>query len=207
MRKHNRKIYYSTGLISIILLPILCILYLKNNDAITHYGVISFQTWDGKENPSNGNKGITQFLNSRKFTTVMVTGDNDADKAKLDRVQKSIRGLVLSKDTINGIKFHFGQKSEYWTYVRVLDILAIEKAKVYIPYKNVIWVVNPRIPKPNKNLKHVKHFICGYKPNDINEEETQIKWIKIKEFVEKYYLPVIAYLLMVFFTIKKLMQK
>ena len=202
MRKHNKKIYYSAGLISIILLPIMCILHLKSIDAFTHYGVMNFQMWDGKEE-NIGTKGITKFLNLKKYTIINLTGDNNSDKTKLNIAEKNVRKLILTNDTNCGIKFHFGEKSEYWTFVRVLDILAIEKAKFYVPYKNDIWFTNPKPRKINKNLKHIEPIYCGYKPNYINESES-IKWSNIKGIIEKYYLPIIAYFFMVVFTIKRI---
>jgi hypothetical protein len=202
MRKHNKKIYYSAGLISIILLPIICILHLKSIDAFTHYGVMNIYIWDGKEE-NIGTKGITKFLNSKKYTIVDLTGDNNSDKTKLNIAEKNVRKLILTNDTISGIKFHFGEKSQYWAFIRVLDILAIEKAKFYVPYKNDIWFTNPKPRKINKNLKHIETWDCGYKPNYINESES-IKWSEIKAIIEKYYLPIIAYFLMLIFTIKRI---
>lgn len=202
MRKNNKKIYYSSGLISIILLPILCILYLKSINAFTHYGVMNFQMWDGKEE-NIGTKGITKFLNSKKYTIVNLTGDNNSDKIKLNIAEKNVKKFILSNGTISGIKFHFGEKSEYWTFIRVLDILAIEKAEFYVPYKNDIWFTNPKPRKINKNIKHIEPLHCGYIPIYINESES-FESSEIKELVKKYYLPIIAYFLMLIFTIKKI---
>ena len=199
MRKHNKKIYYSAGLISIILLPLFCILYLKSIDAFTHYGSIDLYAWNGKD----FKKETTQFLNSKKFTIVNLTGNLDSDKAKLDIAQKNIKRIILTKDSIKGIKFHFEKKSEYWSYIRVIEILQIEKAKVYVPYKNDIWFANPSVPKPNKNLKQIKSFVCGYRPNYIKESKS-IEWQEIKGMVQKYYLPIIAYFLMLVFTIRRI---
>ena len=184
------------------MLPILCILHLKNIDAFTNYGSMDIQIWDGKED-NMGTKGITKFLNSKKYTVVNLTGDNNSDKEKLNIAEKNVRKLILSNDTISGIKFHFGEKSEYWTFIRVLDILSIEKAKFYVPYKNDIWFTNPKPRKINKNLKHIKPMYCGLIPVYINESES-IKWSEIKEIVKKFYLPIIAYLLMLTFTIKRI---
>ena len=158
--------------------------------------------WDGKEE-NIGTKGITKFLNSKKYTIVNLTGDNTSDKTKLNIAEKNVRKLILSNDTIIGIKFHFGKKSEYWTFIKVLDILAIEKAKFYVPYKNDIWFTNPKPRKINKNLKNIVPMYCGYRPIYITESEV-IKWIEIKEIVKKYYLPLIAYFLMLIFTIKRI---
>ena len=109
---------------------------------------------------------------------------------------------MISKDSLNGVKFHFGVKSEYWTFIRVLEILSIQKAKFYVPYKNDIWFANPREPKPNKNLKPIRMMNCFYKPIYINLNERENQLLNIEAIGKKYYLPIVAYLLMIFFTFK-----
>ncbi|OAZ04127.1 hypothetical protein [Flavobacterium succinicans] len=204
MRKHNKKIYYSAGLISIILLPVFCLIYLKSIDAFTNYGSIDLYRWNGKD----FKKETTQFLNSKKFKIVNLTGNIDSDRAKLNIAQKDIKKIISTKDSIKGIKFHFEKKSEYWSFIRVIEILQIEKAKVYLPYKNDIWFANPRTPKPNKNSKQIKSFVCGTQYTIyVDETESNIKWQEIIVVLKKYYLPIIAYILMIFFTFKRIMHE
>ena len=203
MRKHNKKIYYSAGLISIILLPIFCLIYLKSIDAFTQYGSIDLYTWDGKED-SIITKGLSKFLNSKKYTIVTLTGNINSDERKLNIAQKNIQKLISSKDTINGIRFHFDQKSQYWAFVKVLDILQVENAKFYVPYKNDIWFANPREPK-----KKIRTFVCGTRSSTIyiDKTESKIKWQEIFIVLKKYYLPIITYILMIFFTFKRIMHE
>ena len=154
MRKHYKKNYYSAGLINVILLPVFCIIYFISIDAFTQYGSLSLWLWDGK----SYKKEFTQIKNTKIFKIINLTGNTDSDKEKLMKAQKDIRNIISTKDSINGIKFHFGNKSEYWSYIKVLDILQIEKAKAYLPYKNDIWFFNPLEPKPNKNALKIQLF-------------------------------------------------
>ena len=208
MRKH-KKIYYSAGLISIIMLPVLCIIYLKNIDAFTHYGALDLYVWNG----TDFKEETTQFLNSKKFIIVNLTGDLNSDTAKLNIAQKNVKQIISTKDSIKGIKFHFEKKAEYWSYVRVIDILQVEKAKTFLPYKNDIWFANPRIPKPDKNPKKYKEiipFICvsGRLQNEyLEEQKNKITYQKVIGFSKKYYLIIVAYILMIFFTFKRIMDE
>jgi hypothetical protein len=197
MQKPKKINYYSAGLISILLLPLLSILYLKNNDAFTEYGAIKLAVWNGE----NFEPEITHFLNSKKFTVVNLTGSLYSDKAKLKIAQKKIKELILSKDSINGIKYHFEKKSEYWAFIKVLDILESEKATFYLPYKNDIWFANTRESK-----KKIKSFICGtiYHTIYIDQRESIKGFEKIIEFAQKFYLSIIAYCLMLFFTCRRI---
>ncbi|WP_329805504.1 hypothetical protein [Flavobacterium facile] len=207
MRKHKSKIYYSAGFISIILLPILCVLNSKNNEAFTNCCSIDIQIWDGKEDDL-GNKGLTKFLNSKKYTTVNLNGDSVIDLKKIDKAAIKIKGITLSKDSIRGVKFHFGPNSDYATFIRVLDVLAIQKAGFYVPYKDDIFVANPKpIRSTSKQINIIPHiFKCGY--SSLNEQNDNfIDWLFWKEKFKKYYLVIILYFLMVFFQFKSMYNK
>jgi hypothetical protein len=110
MRKH-KKIYYSPGLISIIMLPVLCIIYLNNINALTHYGAIDLFLWNGKDFKEE----TTKFLNSKTFTVVNITGNLESDISKLKIAQKNVKKIISTKDSIKGIKFHFEKKAQYWS--------------------------------------------------------------------------------------------
>lgn len=196
------------------MLPVMCIIYLKNIDAFTSYGSLQLSLWDGKD----FKKGITFFLNSKKFTVVNLTGNLDSDIVKLKIAQKSIKQIISTKDSIKGIKFHFEKKAEYWSYIRVIDILRIENASTFLVYKDDIWFANPRMLKPDKNLKildKIEPFICisGRLQNEyleklqnehLEKNKYKIIYQNVIAFCKKYYLPIIAYILMLFFTFKRI---
>lgn len=207
----RKRIYYSAGLISIILLPVLCLINIKNNDAFKNRYSINFQNWDGQEN-SEFFKNNIAFLKTKKFTTVIITGNNNSDSIKLQEAQKNIKALVKSKDSVGGIKFHFGQKSQYWTYIRVLDIINIEQGGHYFSYKNDILFTNPKPPKPvkfDKNAEPLRIITCGSGGSDPDFEEDIWGpiWQKTIEIGKKYYLPIIAYILMLFFTFRRIVNE
>ena len=202
MRKHSKKIYYSAGLISIILLPLLCVLYLQNIKAFTQYTAMDVQIWDGTVNTSL-DSALVRHVNSKKYTVVHLTGNNARDERKLVDAQKEVKRITASKDSVNGIRFHFGKKSEYWTYVRVIDIMAIEKAKFYVNYKDDIWFANPKPEKINKYALSITPLGCGYGYHHRYEKEV-LSWTEVKQNIWNYYLPIFAYILMLIFTVIRL---
>ena len=189
------------------MLPVLCIIYLKNIDAFTHYGALDLYVWNG----TDFKEETTQFLNSKKFIIVNLTGDLNSDTAKLNIAQKNVKQIISTKDSIKGIKFHFENKAEYWSYVRVIDILQVEKAKTFLPYKNDIWFANPREVKQKSNVyKTLKYsFICDRTlQNEYLEElKNKITYERVIEFSKKYYLPIIAYIFMLFFTLRRIVNE
>ncbi len=189
------------------MLPILCIIYLKNINAFTHYGSIDLYVWNGKDFKEEA----TKFLNSKTFIVVNLTGNLESDISKLEVAQKNIQKIISTKDSIKGIKFHFEEKAQYWSYTKVLEILQIEKAENYLPYKNDIWFANPKVvkQKPNVNKAIINYFICtsGRVQDEYVEEiKNIISYQKIMDFSKIYYLPIIAYVLMLFFTFRRIMK-
>lgn len=204
----RKKIYYSAGLISIIVLPVLCLINIKNNDAFKNSNSIGFQSMGGQEDTELF-KSYTAFLNTKKFKTVALTGNNFSDSIKLEEAQNDIKELVKSKDSVAGIKFHFGQKSKYWAFIRVLDILYVEQCYTFFVYKDDIWATNPRPIKIDKNAEPLRIFTCGSGGSDPDFEEDIWGpiWQKTIEIGKKYYLPIIAYILMLFFTFRRIINQ
>lgn len=198
MRKHTKKTYYSAGLISIVLLPIMCILYLQSIKAFTEYNAMDVWMWDGKLD-SSLDSALVKHVNSKIYTVVNLTGNNASDEKKLVHAQKKVKRITASNDSINGIKFHFGKKSEYWTYVRVIDIMVMEKAKFYVNYKNDIWFANPKLEKAAKYVTPIQTLGCSYFTTNYIKRDT-IPSIETNETLEKYALPILAYFLIVAFT-------
>lgn len=176
----------------------MCILYLQNIKAFTEYNAMDVWMWDGKLNTSL-DSALVKHINSKKYTVVNLTGNNTSDEKKLVAAQKEVIRITASKDSINGIKFHFGKKSEYWTYVRVIDIMVMEKAKFYVNYKDDIWFANPKPEKAAKYVPPIQTLGCSYFTTNYIEKDT-ISSIETNEPIEKYALPILAYFLMVFFT-------
>lgn len=200
MRKLTTKKYYSAGLISILLLPLFSVLFLITNNAFTNYGSLELQTWNGIDFKPE----IIKLLSSRTFTIITLTGNTKSDETKLNIAAKQIKELMTSKDSLNGIKFHFENKSEYWTLVRVVDILENAKATFYVPYKNNIWFAIPKQPK-NK----IKTFVCGtkYYTTYIDKYKSKTEWQKGIEIVKKFFLPIIVYIFMVIFMVRELVNE
>lgn len=191
--KHHQKIKYFPGLISIILLPIFCVLYLKDDYDSKKQGGIILYTWDVDFLFDE----TIAILNSRKFKKMVFTGDLDSDELKLTKAQNDIKNIILNYDTLNGIQFHFDDDSQYKTYIKLLEILKDENATYYIPYKNNIWFTNPTIPKSAYNA-----IDCSFNPqsNEKNDKVNQKGSVQL--FIKKYYYLVLIYMLLFYFGIR-----
>jgi hypothetical protein len=148
MKTPRHKIYYTGGLISLILLPVLCIIYIKKVKPETKFNVIEINWWTPNWNRLDTyNRYPFEVHPPRQFLDIILTGNDKEDKTKLDFAQLEIRRLLLLKDTIRGIHFLFTDNSKYESFIRVLNICIREKAKMYVVKGNEVWYFN-FYPKP-----------------------------------------------------------
>ena len=128
--KPHKKLYYTSGLISLLLLPILCVLYLQKQGAfnpifsieyreIFHDGVISLRT---KEN--------------RKYKTYYLSGDEVSDTKILKLVHEKIHELVTKKDAKSGVLVRFSNKSNFSSFIEILNICYKENIQLYEFYND-----------------------------------------------------------------------
>lgn len=153
IRKHKR-IFYRPGMISLVFIPLLCLCYFYKNDSFKVYCGINYSL------PSNDDKffqeikskyGYPRHRNYREFS---FNDSDELEKNKLLKLQFSLRELIKINDTINGIKIHFGEKTNYAVFISVIDILYIEDVPTWQPDQNDIYVsVGAKSIKKN-------NFIC-----------------------------------------------
>ncbi len=78
----------------------------------------------------------------RSYVDIVFDGNNKNNQAKLDFAQIRIREIIAEKDSINGVRFHFTNSSEWWTFVASLNILHKEWAERFFPLDDDIWFFN-----------------------------------------------------------------
>ena len=160
-------------MISLVLIPLLCLWFFYKNDSITVYasfdfGFIPDSVFLKKEIP-----------NLRKYKEFSFNNSELLEHKKLRELKVSLRKLKKDNDTINGIKIHFGKNANYAIFFETLEILTIEGMPIYYPYRNDIWVlVNPK-PKPSKYKKNILLMNCGY------YEANKDYWLKMEQEAER----------------------
>jgi len=172
-RKNHKRIFYRPGMISLVLIPLLCLSYFYKNDVFKEFRcfqVIGFVEKD-------------KFINEykipalRKYKKLIFNNSEVLEESKLNKLQVELRQLKKDNDTINGIKIHFGKRTNYAVFVRVLDLFAIEDIPTYFIYKDDIWVFVPPKLKPSK-YKIIPLMTCGY--YEANKEY----WLKMEQKAE-----------------------
>lgn len=154
-RKRRKKIFYVPGIISLVFIPLLCLCHFYRVDAFKVYRSIELYVPVGNEFEDY------EFLTLRKYKIFNFDG-SCLENNRLNEMKLYLRKLRIEKDTINGIKIHFGMKSRYQTFINSLDILAEEDSPTWITNKNDIYVLGSS--NTNKKVQDtVEHHImnCG----------------------------------------------
>ena len=154
----KRKIFiYVITLTATLLLVAFCILILiKNKNFEKENSLdISFPPKNFYEN--NYGCSLEKILSFRNFTTYNLTNNENEDKILFKQIQISVRKLIKSNDSENGILIKFNQKTKYGDVIKLLDICQIEKVPTYLVNNYDIWIMTGKNLELEKNCPFKYH--------------------------------------------------
>ena len=151
--KKLRKIYHTNGLISIIFLIIICYIFFNNYKMVTKGNCMEIRVPD-EQNVSEEFSRDGIHLR-REFIDYVLTGNDFFDNIKIDNAMLQIRSININKDTIKGIHFIFTDKSKYKSFVKILDMLKMERAGFYTLYNKDLWAFGIKSNEKYWKLKNI----------------------------------------------------
>ena len=142
-RSESKRIFYSSGMISLVLIPALCFWYISENFKIEKLYAIN-TIFVNKQNVSNDtNKMRIPIPPEREFKTYILNGKKFSNVQVFKKIEKDISKLSNVCDTVHGIHIHFAKKATYAEFIRVIDFCRSNSIDGCIPYKSDIYVVIP----------------------------------------------------------------
>lgn len=175
-KQKRKRIFYVPGMISLVFIPLICLVYFYKTDAFINVGCIDVQF----PPDSLMTKGFLSI--KRKYKVYSFNNSEIVESQNLNNLHFALRKLNRENDIINGIQIHLGSKMKYEVYIKVLDFLSIEKMPYYLQDNNDFYVLMMPKPKPNKSLKPINFFICGY------GEANKDLWAKEAKQAERKYV-------------------
>ena len=149
-RKKRKKILYVPGMISLVLIPFFCFYHFYKTDAFKVEGCLAISVSTKEEFQNYKIKSL------RKYKNFSFKQDKSEE---LKELRFFVRDIVKKYDTINGAKIHFDSKTDYNTFISVINVISEEKVPLWAHYKDDIYVLSS--PKPT-NLKTIEYSTCGY---------------------------------------------
>ena len=127
-------------MISLLLIPVLCLWHFYSQKSFEIERAMDL----GLPNKVTDAQLVKDYplLTKRKYKEFTFNGSLESDKNNLIRFQQSLKQQNAIRDTVNGIKLHFGKQMKYEVFIRILDVLTIENTPTYMPYKNELIIIN-----------------------------------------------------------------
>jgi hypothetical protein len=186
--KQRRKIYYVSGMISLLFLPMALCLYVNKQKGLEKLYALKVFWGFGYFDDQNTKEEFYKAQSARKFIDVKIDNNRAQNSIKLSFARIEIRDLMNSRDTLHGVHFHLENNSPYQALVEIINILEAEKVTTYVAEGDNIWIFNyPTKPVENdylgKPLEVKMLFSCGTSAFEarVFEESNDTEWSFIKQ--------------------------
>lgn len=203
----HQKINYSAGLISLVLLPILCLGWLYQHKAFEKQGVIDILFYDPDWNIRLPKESQFEFPPKRDYTVIDLKGNDHNDMVSLQYAYVLLNNWKIAKDTLQGLRFHYGEKAKYWTFIETINLLKAADLNSYMPYKNDMYAIytsgyfEPRQPYMYDCM------LCG----DVVIVKKPVSFFsalyRSVSLFKDYWAPGIVFVLMAIVTLRKLYRR
>ncbi len=162
------KPFIPSGILSLVLLPLLSLGYFYSHKGFKQYRILEFHTL-GQKALGRMSPEFRPVLPQREYQLVELTGNPQADKAKLDYVQVYVRQMKVRNDTIHGIRVALKDQAKYGSMVRLIDLPDVENLKYSWTDGKAFWFFSlPDTPADG--------FVCGLLNCIIGEETLSPPW-------------------------------
>ncbi|APA93794.1 MULTISPECIES: hypothetical protein [Myroides] len=142
------KKYYIPGMISIILLPLMCMWYFSYTNSYKAYSAIVVRMGEGIGACTfDGNIPIEKMT----FVDFSLNGNIENDASTVNKIVNEIDKIAQNEDYDSGVNILLGEKMEYASYIRILETLYL-KGGMYIVLDDKIICVHDKYYNENINM-------------------------------------------------------
>ncbi len=209
-RKTKSYLVYTSGLISLVLLPLFSYWYIKAKYNPKKYYAMEVVLPDPPTNDTTNWMSISNFPKGYN-ETLTLTGEENSDLEKLNYIRTKLDKLIRNNDSSHTIHVLFGDKAKYWSMIRLFDICNFTGLDRYAMYENEFWAVYTHKPQ-NLIEFEVPGYMCGtgtmmHKPNNDILSRFDIIKEEISFFADnlKFIWPsIILFFLMLVLTLRRL---
>ncbi|MFI5202879.1 MAG: hypothetical protein ACHQF2_00165 [Flavobacteriales bacterium] len=156
--KKQKKIGLPPGFISLVLLPLLLILFLNHHRVFKKEYCISM-TFPIEEAPMEADRldGMILrftafgFLNERKWEhNLVMTGNHNNDKILIKQFRKRLRDICQRKDTLQGAGIIYHKNTSFSEFVQLVNICLEDSVGCYMGSSIGFYAFYYEKPKPRK---------------------------------------------------------
>lgn len=200
----KRKLFFPSGLISLVLLPIICLISIYQNNGFKNEKILSLNFWN--LNMSDQYKqSFNSYIQRKKYEHYFLTSNEQKNSVIFNLAEKSIKKLVNTRDTIHGIHFSIDDNAEFKTFIDVINKCKVENVKVYIPNDNDIWVMNPMLKETKKEELHYCNPNSGNSTVIDKVSAQKVKTVRnyINEISTMFWLSIFFFFILISLNVRK----
>ncbi|WP_246236270.1 hypothetical protein [Flavobacterium ajazii] len=175
-------------MISLVFIPLFCLYHFHKIEAFKNYEALDFSL------PNKEDFEKYKVWDLRKYKIFNFNNQKSKEEQKLKELRLFMHDLVKYYDTINGAKIQFGPKTDYDTFVNVIDIVSEEKIPTWVLFGNNMYIIACARPKK-------RGFVCGtteysLRNSRLMEEESRKIELNVfqKSFLKQQWLILLGYL-------------
>jgi hypothetical protein len=219
-RNNKRRIYYIPGILSLLFLPIICIVYLKHSTINTDERVIEIwmpRKYNPVENGRNSYVFDTAVLsrpeNIRKYREIKMTDNIEDNREKIAEFKQSVAKLVQTNDTLNGVHLTMSSITSYNEFIQLLDIcFSSTTISQFVVYEDNLWYLYKKFDlSMTKRYKEEKLRMQNEKQKEKittrNIELSQVTIIQRLESLYEIWPWIIVYLAFGFISVRHMIKK
>lgn len=199
------KKYYIPGMISIILLPLMCMWYFSYRGfLVPSTGMEVYVENKGEIEGCDFDERYIPFKGI-EFNSYQFSGNQDYDGQLVLNARDRIKELISTKDSLHGVKFMLNDGPDYAHYIEVLNLLKDSKGMVMI-YPDSIKYVNRYYSEDGYGafFRDSEEYIYFLSEDDNTiQEEASSNLSNIIELIGNYkYFLIASFLLLVVFAFR-----
>lgn len=149
---------YVPGLISLLLVLPLSMYRLLYHPALNKQYTLEVNYYS----PTDHRPEPVLFPPAREYLAIDIDGNITQDESQLRDARIMITQMLHRKDTIRGLKIHFGAAARYESFVTAIDICSADSALTYTPYKDELWVYLSNSHSQQEKSPYL--YLCGTMP-------------------------------------------
>lgn len=159
--RSRRKLFFSVGLISLVIFPILGFQRLAelNIERNTHPNCIELNFTPSRGQVFNEEYSIKKIKKKRRYKTFYLTSDTTLNREILNRARLLLNKIKKKKDIRNGVHIAFNNSTKYQDYIKAIDFCSEKFPSVFVLNNNDIWAMYVEIDTSN----YPKNILDGYR--------------------------------------------
>jgi hypothetical protein len=191
---------YVPGFISLLLLLPLSTDQLLHHPALQKQYTLEVNYYD----PTDLRPEPVPFPPARDYFAIDIAGDIKEDESKLREAKLTVDEMLRRRDTLKGLKIHFGPTARYESFVRAIEICSVGDSLTYTLYQDDLWIY-----VDDSNIEPAKPrfvFVCGtmFMTRELSQSDSFFETFPIAHYGTKFWPSALVLMVLAVFSFTRM---